>query len=70
MVPFGAEKLNLLLCFFASTSHRLKVCEGEFLAFTFFISFTLGNVFAPLFPEAIELTPTQDERIKMEHPTT
>jgi hypothetical protein len=32
VVHFGAEKMNLLLCSFASTSHRLKVFEGEFPA--------------------------------------
>ena len=69
MVPFGAEKLNLLLRFFASTSHRLKVLEGEFLTFTFLKPFQFGDVFTPFFPEAIELTSTQDERIEMEHPT-
>jgi hypothetical protein len=69
VVHFGAEKLNLLLRFFASTSHRLKVFEGEFLTSTFFISFTFCDILTPLFPEAIELTTTQDERIEMEHPS-
>ena len=69
MVPFGAEKLNLLLRFFASTSHRLKVFEGEFLTFTFFVSFTFCDILTPLFPEAVELTTTQDESIEMEHPS-
>jgi len=62
VVHFKAEKLNLLLRFFASTSHRLEVFEGEFLTFTFFVSVTFCNII-PLLPEAIELTPTQAERI-------
>jgi len=69
VVHFGAEKLNLLLCFFAFISHHLEVLECEFLTFTLLKPFQFGDdVFTPLFPEAIELTPTQDERIKMEHP--
>ena len=36
--------------------------------FTFHIPLALGVVFTPLFTEAIELTPTQNERIEMEHP--
>ena len=70
VVHFGAEKLNLLLCFFASTSHHLEVRESEFLTFTFLKPFQFGVVFTPLFPEAIELTSTQDERIEMEHPSS
>ena len=66
MVHFGAEKLNLLLRFLASTSHRLEVFEGEFLTST---SFTFCDILTPLFPEAIELTTTQDERVEMEHPS-
>ena len=69
MIHFGAEKVDLLLCFFAATSHHLEVFESEFLTFTFLEPFQFGDVFTPLFPEAIELTPTQDERIEMEHPT-
>jgi hypothetical protein len=69
VVHFGAEKLNLLLRFFASTSHRLEVFEGEFLTSTFFVSFTFCDIITPLFPEAVELTTTQDERIEMEQPS-
>jgi len=64
VVHFVAEKLNLLLCSFASTSHHLEVLECEFLTFTFLKPLQFGDVFTPLFPEAIELTPTQDERIR------
>ena len=42
--------------------------EGEFLTFTFLVSFTFCNIITILFPEAVELTTTQDERIEMEHP--
>ena len=61
--------MNLLLCLYAFISHHLEVLECEFLTFTFLKPFTFGDVFTPLFPEAIELTPTQDERIEMERPT-
>ena len=35
--------------FFASTSHRLEVFEGEFLTFTFFVSFTFCDILKLLF---------------------